>query len=53
MIGVYLERALRAAGVPVIGVVIGDHANRATWTVQPESLQAQAQPIIDAFVLPT
>ena len=29
-----LDRAVRAAGVPIDGVSIGDPANRATWTVQ-------------------
>ena len=44
-----LDRAVRAAGVPIVGVSIGDPANRATWTVQPSSLQVSAQPTIDAF----
>lgn len=48
-VGLYLHRALIAAGVPVVGVSIGDAANKATWTVQPADLQDEAQPIIDAF----
>lgn len=44
-----LDAALKAAGVPILGVSIGDEANRATWRVSPASLQAQAQPTIDAF----
>ena len=44
-----LDRALRNAGVPIVGVSIGDPSNKATWTVTPPTLQAQAQPIIDAF----
>lgn len=43
--------ALHAAGVAVVDVTIGDPANTATWTVQPDSLQAAAQPIIDSFPL--
>lgn len=48
-----LDAAIRAAGVPIDGVSIGNEQNRATWRVVPASLQAQAQPIIDAFVVPT
>jgi hypothetical protein len=48
-----LDQAIRAAGVPITGVAIGDNTNRATWLVRPFALQAQAQPIIDGFVLPT
>ena len=44
-----LDRAIRAAGVAILGVSVGDPANKATWKVQPPSLQAQAQPTIDAF----
>jgi len=44
-----VTRALLSAGVPVVGVTIGDRADTATWTVQPTDLQAAAQPIIDAF----
>ena len=44
-----VARAITAAGVPVVGVVIGDEANKTTWTVQPSTLQAAAQPTIDAF----
>jgi hypothetical protein len=29
-----LDRALRRAGVPIIGVVVGDPLDRATWKVQ-------------------
>lgn len=48
-----VDRVLRAAGVAIESVSIGDDANRATWLVQPAALQAQAQPWIDAFVAPT
>lgn len=45
----HLDRAIRSAGVSIVSVSIGDPANKATWTVQPVSLQAAAQPTIDAF----
>lgn len=44
-----LDAALRAAGLAIDGVTVGDPANKATWTVQPASLQGAAQPTIDAF----
>ena len=44
-----LSTALTAAGVPIVSLSIGEYAVKATWQVQPSSLQAQAQPIIDAF----
>lgn len=44
-----LDAALKAAGVPIIGVSIGDTNDKATWRVHPPSLQAAAQPTIDAF----
>ncbi len=49
VIATRLDTVLRAAGLPIVGVSIGEPAMRTTWTVQPESLQKQAQPIIDAF----
>ena len=48
-IGPRLERAIKAAGVAIVGVSIGDVTNRATWKVQPTNLQAPAQPTIDSF----
>lgn len=48
-----LVTALRAAGVAIISVSVGDPFDRTTWTVQPAALQAAAQPILDAFVEPT
>ena len=48
-----LDQYLRAQGLPITGVAIGDEADRSTWTVRPVDLQAQAQPHIDACVLPT
>ena len=44
-----LDRALRAAGVAIVGVSIGSPTDKATWTVQPRTLQSAAQPTIDAF----
>ena len=44
-----LDRAMKAAGVPITGVSIGDTAKKATWTVHPQTLQRAAQPTIDAF----
>lgn len=44
---------LIANGVPVEGVSIGHEHDRSTWTVSPLSLQAEAQPLLDAFVIPT
>lgn len=45
----WLDRAIKAAGVPITGVSIGDQADRTTWRVHPATLQAAAQPTIDAF----
>lgn len=44
-----LRLALLAAGVPVVGVTMGDRDDKTTWTVSPASLQSAAQAIIDAF----
>lgn len=44
-----LDAALKAANVPIVGVVIGDVADRTTWKVTPAYLQPQAQMVIDAF----
>ena len=44
-----LGRVLRQAGLPLVSVSIGAQADKQTWTVLPEQLQAQAQPLIDAF----
>lgn len=44
-----LDRTLKAAGVAVVSVSIGMDTDKATWTVQPASLQGAAQSIIDAF----
>jgi hypothetical protein len=46
-----LDKELHAAGLPIVGVSIGNVADTSTWRVHPESLQAQAQPIIDAIDL--
>lgn len=44
-----VDAAIRAAGIAITGVSIGDNANKATWKVQPPTLQSAAQPTIDAF----
>lgn len=44
-----LDRVLRTAGIAIVGVSIGDEANRSTWRVSPFSLQSVSQPHIDAF----
>ena len=49
-----VDQALRAAGVPLVGVSIGDPADRATWTVQlaptaTESDRTTAAATIAAF----
>ena len=45
----WVERAVKAAGVPITSVSIGAETDKSTWTVSPLTLQASAQPIIDAF----
>jgi len=44
-----VERAIRAAGVPITGLSLGRLGDKATWRVEPAALQAAAQPHIDAF----
>lgn len=44
-----VTQAILAAGVPIMSVSIGDVGSKATWMVQPASLQSAAQPTIDAF----
>ena len=44
-----LSKTIKAAGVPIIGISIGDYGNKATWLVQPPELQGAAQKYIDAF----
>ncbi len=34
MVETRLDRALRAAGIPIIGVSVGTEADRSTWVVQ-------------------
>ena len=48
-----LDAAIKQAGVPITSVSLGVDGDRATWRVQPSNLQPQAQPVIDALVLPT
>lgn len=48
-----LDKAIRAAGVAIVGVSIGSEQDRSTWRVEPATLQAAAQPVIDSFEAPT
>lgn len=48
-----VQAAIQAGGVPIEEISIGDQQVRSTWRVNPASLQAQAQPIIDAYTEPT
>jgi hypothetical protein len=51
-VAMVVQNQVRDAGVPVISVSIGSRNDKSTWTVQPDSLQAAAQPIIDAYNIP-
>jgi hypothetical protein len=46
-----VDRALRAAGVPIDGVSIGDPANRATWTAQYTAAATPAHKVTGAALL--
>lgn len=46
-----LDQAIRAVLPALVSVSIVDDADKATWRVSPDTLQAQAQPIIDAFTV--
>ena len=48
-----VEAAIRAVVPTITGVSFGSVSDKSTWKVQPASLQAQAQPVIDAYVEPT
>lgn len=48
-----LDAAVKAAGVPILSVSVGSEQDRTTWLVEPRALQGQAQPILDAFVMPS
>jgi hypothetical protein len=47
-----LDGQLRAAGIDVISVSIGNTADKSTWKVQPTDLQSTSQSTIDAFDIP-
>jgi hypothetical protein len=47
-----LDGQLRAAGIDVISVSIGNTADKSTWKVQPTDLQSASQSTIDAFDIP-
>ena len=51
MIAALLDKALKAADIPIEGVSIGSPQDKTTWRVSPAAMQAAAQPIIDAFDL--
>lgn len=48
-----VDTALKAAGVPILGVSIGDPANRATWIVQFDPSATAAQKATAATVVNT
>ena len=48
-----IEERIKAGGVPITGMSFGSLSDRSTWRVQPASLQAAAQPVIDAYADPT
>jgi hypothetical protein len=47
-----LDGQLRAAGINVISVSIGNAADKSTWKIQPTDLQSASQSTIDAFDIP-
>lgn len=53
MVAKYLDQTIRARGIDIDGVSIGDESDRQTWLVSPEMYQSAAQPIIDAFEMPS
>lgn len=55
VIATQLDQALRAAGLPLIGVSVGAEDDKATWRVdlEPEATEdqrAQVDPLVAAFV---
>lgn len=55
MIADQLDRALKAAGLPIVGVSIGDPIDRSTWQIQWPPIttkedKAAASAILAAFV---
>lgn len=44
-----VHEAIVSGGTAIVGISIGDPANKATWLVSPANLQNAAQPTIDAF----
>jgi hypothetical protein len=50
-LGDALDAALRAAGVPIIGVTVGAAADRATWVVQFDASATPAQQATAAATL--
>ena len=50
LLAALFDRALRLAGIPILGVSIGDEADRSTWVVRFD-VRATAQHRIDADTL--
>lgn len=48
-----VDRALRAAGIPIDGVSMTDPANRATWAIQFAAAASPAQKVTAAALLLT
>ena len=49
IIAARLDQVLRAAGLEIEGVSIGDTADKSTWKVHPATFQLRAQLYIDQF----
>lgn len=52
-IAALVDVALRTAGIPIVGVSLGDEGNRATWTVQFDASATAAQQTQAATILTT
>ena len=55
-VAVLVDQAIRAAGIPIVGVSIGDEADRATWAVRfhPDATapqQTQAASILQTVAI--
>jgi hypothetical protein len=58
MVSMYLDQAIRSAGIPITGVSVGRVEDRSTWRVAfearaTEAQRTQAQQIVETFTLPT
>lgn len=45
----FVREVIKAAGVAIDDILLNDPEDKSTWTVVPASLQAAAQPYIDAY----